>query len=297
MTIDFEKYTNAFIIGAAKSGTTTLCLILGNHHQVCFPGNKEPSFFAFNEKYQKGIEYYYSLLKPTDETTLIIDGSTPYSRCTIFPEVAQRIYQVAPQAKFVYMMRHPVDRAYAHYKHRWLIEVNPGKLFTETFEEYVEHDKMCIDDSLYKLQIEAYLKYFTKEQFLFCLTEDLNNDLSGLMQRICSHFEIEEMSQSYLEEKKNTKVNDSNKVRDRVVKNKLSSSPLAKTLRLVTTAEVRKWIYDNILSKTDIVKKTEKSFIPPKMKPETRQKLIEYYSETTSWVEETIQRKLPHWYV
>lgn len=294
MTTDFLKYTNAFIIGAAKSATTTVAKVLRDHPQVCICTPKEPSFFAFDEEYDKGLEYYNSLFKPTDETKVTLEGSTTYSRCTIFPHTAQRIYQVTPKAKFIYMMRHPVDRAYAHYKHRWLREVHPGKPFTETFEEYVKHDPMCTDDSLYKLQIDAYLKYFTEEQFLFCLTEDLDKDFLGLIDKICQHLEIEKLDQSTLQE--TVKVNDSNKVRDIIVKRQIRSSPLVKAIRVVTTPQLRQWSYNNILSKTSFIKNLQKSFTPLPMKPETRQQLIDYYSDTIAWVEETMGRKLPHWY-
>jgi len=290
------KYADTFIIGAAKSATTTICKILRNHPQVCFCQKKEPCFFAFDEEYNKGLEYYGALFTPTENTKVTIDGSTAYSRCTVYPEVAQRIYQIEPNAKFVYMMRHPVDRAYAHYKHRWLVEVHPGEPFRETFEEYVEHDPMCIDDSLYKLQLDAYLQYFSKEQFLLCLTEDLKEDFVGLMSRVCAHLDIDQIEQSYIEKEKETKVNDSNKVRERIIKNQIRTSPLAQSLRLVTTPELRQWLYDNILSKTNLVKKAEQSFTPEPMKPETREKLINYYSDTIAWVEETLGKKLPHWY-
>jgi hypothetical protein len=42
------------IIGAAKSGTTTLYKYLDKHPQVFFSAIKEPQFLALDEKYAKG---------------------------------------------------------------------------------------------------------------------------------------------------------------------------------------------------------------------------------------------------
>ncbi|ELR97665.1 sulfotransferase [Gloeocapsa sp. PCC 73106] len=289
-TKDPVQYANSFIIGAAKSATTTIFSILKNHPQVSFCQPKEPCFFAIDQEYEKGLEHYSSLFKPTKTSKVILDGSTAYSRCTVFPNAAQRIYEAVPEAKLIYLMRHPVDRAFAHYKHRWLVELHRGQPFTETFEEFVKHDKMCIDDSLYKLQAEAYLKYFAQEQLLFCFTEDLQKTPLDLVTRVCDHLQIGNITPSEL------KTNENSKVRDRIIKNKIRSSSWVKSLRYLTTPELREWLYDNIISKTSIVKKAEQSFTPVPMKTETRRELIEYYSETVAWVEQITQRKLPHWY-
>ena len=87
-----------------------------------------------------------------------------------------------PNAKLIYVMRHPVERAYSHYVHRYTKEIHPGQPITKGFEEFVATDPMCIDSSDYMQQIEQYLEWFPRESILFLLTETLESDPSELLQ-------------------------------------------------------------------------------------------------------------------
>ena len=55
------------IIGAMKSGTTTLYHYIGMHPGVfmCFP--KEPMFFSRDEVYARGLDWYFSLFREARE--------------------------------------------------------------------------------------------------------------------------------------------------------------------------------------------------------------------------------------
>ncbi|MEC4802622.1 MAG: sulfotransferase [Jaaginema sp. PMC 1079.18] len=287
-------YPKTFIIGAAKSGTTTICNVLKDHPQIHLPETKEPSFFAWDEQYEQGLEHYAALYEEAEEGQILLDGSTPYSRCTVYPEAARRIFEAVPDAKFVYLMRHPVDRAFSHYCHRWLKEVRKGEPFTETFKEYVQNDPMCIDDSLYKLQIEQYLQYFPKNRFLFLLTEDLGKDKIELAQKICRHFGIDDARENFDSGQANSNV--TSEYREILVKNTVRDFPLIKLVKPLLSSSTKEWLYNNVLRKTSFVNKKVSGFKPIPMASETRQELLEFYRETTQWVEELTGRDLPHWY-
>lgn len=297
MAKNFSEHDIVFMIGAAKSGTTTIHKILMQDPQICCPIKKENSFFAEDELYANGMEYYESLFNsPNENTKVILDSSTPNSRFTIFPHVPERIHRAFPQAKFIYIMRHPVDRAFAHYKHRWLREVHPEQPFTETFEEFVAHDPMCVDDSLYKSQVEHYLQYFPIDRFFFALNEDLAADTLGLIQKICAHMGIDCLPEIYNETTLSRRYNDSQKIRQNVVKQKLKKQPIVQFARNFVPSGGRDWLYRQFIAKTSLVAKQEEAFTPLPMKPETRKQLIEGYQEHIAWVENLLGRQLPHWY-
>ena len=44
------------------------------------------------------------------EGVLIGDGSTHYSMCGRFPGTAERVHRFNPQAKIIYIVRHPIRR-------------------------------------------------------------------------------------------------------------------------------------------------------------------------------------------
>lgn len=289
------SYPQNFIIGAAKSGTTSLCHLLKDHPQVFIPKKqKEPAFFAWDSRYQRGLKYFASLYQQAQENQILLDGSTPYSRCTLYPRTAQRIFAAAPGAKFVYIMRHPVDRAFSHYCHRWLKEVRAGEPFTQSFEEYVPNDPMCLDDSLYKLQIRQYLRYFPIERFRFFLTEDLHAKKAEILQEVCRHFEIDDNLDYFNLNKPSSNV--TSNFREVVVKQKLRNLSVVKSMLPLIPSSTKEWFYSNILRKTRFVEGKVEAFTPIPMKPETRHELIEHYRETIEWVEDLMGRKLPHWY-
>ena len=51
---------NTLIIGAGRSGTTTLCKIIEGHQQVCFSKIKEVHYFSIADLHQRGESYYQS---------------------------------------------------------------------------------------------------------------------------------------------------------------------------------------------------------------------------------------------
>ena len=294
------KLANVFIIGAAKSGTTHLCNRLKDHSQIYLCDRKEPCFFSEDEEYNKGLEYYSSLFsKATEAHQVLIDGSTQYSRCTIFKDVPKRIFEAVPEAKFIYVMRHPIDRAFSHYTHRWLKEVHPGEPFRESFEEFVEHDGMCLDDSLYKLQIEKYLEYFSIDRFLFLLTEEMNADWEGTLRKIYQHtgLDFENLVNKDLDRSKDSNVTSQYRqvVARKGASKKLKNNSVVYFLGYLIPKSVREWLYQKFIVPTPFYQKELSNFTPKPMKPETRQKLIHFYEETINWVETVMGKDLRDW--
>ena len=75
MQVDF------MVIGAHKSGTTSLAYQLGQHSQISFCREKEPHYFC-TDKDSGQLEKYHNLFEP-GMGQLYGEGSTSY---TIYPE-------------------------------------------------------------------------------------------------------------------------------------------------------------------------------------------------------------------
>jgi hypothetical protein len=103
-----------YIIGAPKCGTTALAAYLADHPQVSFSSPKEPHFFATDFPGQRLAvsERDYLRMFPDKKVRPAIraEGSVwyLYSR-----EAVPNILSVRPDAKFVVMLRNPIDAAYA----------------------------------------------------------------------------------------------------------------------------------------------------------------------------------------
>ena len=100
-----------FIVGAPRAGTTAMSHYLKKHSAICFSDPKETHFFLTADDNTGPEELKRRYLKaffPTipDETRLLGEGSvsTLYSADTI-----RRAMACFPQAKFIVMLRNPLD--------------------------------------------------------------------------------------------------------------------------------------------------------------------------------------------
>ena len=114
---------NLLIVGAAKSGTTSLHNYLNQHPSVFMCSPKEPHFLISNEigeqRIPKGvlnIEDYVSLFKGTSSKRYRGESSVMYLS---FPEFAIKNIKkyLSNEVKIIIMLRNPVERAYSGYQH------------------------------------------------------------------------------------------------------------------------------------------------------------------------------------
>lgn len=166
-----------YLIGAQKSGTTTLAYLLSQHPNVCVSNPKEPQFFTYN--WNKGLAWYQHKFSNYKDA-VCIDASTTYSMAPLtaktnsrncqkcFQDVPEKIYSVNPSAKFIYLLRDPVERTYSGYWHNYT-----RGLEQKSFGKAIKEDSFYLDVSDYYGQVVLWLKYFPIESFLFILFEDM----------------------------------------------------------------------------------------------------------------------------
>lgn len=164
----------AYLIGAQKAGTTTLASLLDQHPSICLSNPKEPNFFSHN--FDKGLDWYRQCFKPAGDA-ILLDASPSYSLARIGPDggasgqVAQRIHQHRPDARLIYLLRDPVERAYSGYSHaaRTGFESKP-------FKEAIAENPSYLAGSCYFAQAQPYLKLFGREAVLFLSFHQLSRD-------------------------------------------------------------------------------------------------------------------------
>lgn len=174
------------IIGASKSGTTTLWQYLRRHPDVYLAEPKEPEFFSKDDRFALGLDSYKALFAPALEGQRCGEASTTYTRWPHFADVPARMAEVVPDAKLIYIMRHPVDRTYSNYRHRMRLDVPRW-----SFEEALDADPMFVDTSMYMLQIQKYLEYFPRESLLCLLLEDLVREPNTVLAQVQHHIGVE----------------------------------------------------------------------------------------------------------
>ncbi len=179
------------IIGAQKSGTTSLYHCMTQHPQILPAFRKEIHYF--DTKFNKGILWYRSNF-PTKskfaENTITGEASPEY---LFHPNVPERMVEIIPNVKLIMLLRNPADRAISHYYHyvsnkkehlpieeAFRIEeqrIKPAfeKLMKRRF--FVKKYSMKYRRFSYKIrgiyinQISNYLKYFKRSQMFIEASE------------------------------------------------------------------------------------------------------------------------------
>ena len=197
MAIKIDNF--ALIIGSMKCGTTSLFYYLSQHPQVAVCKIKEPNFFASEQNWSKGFNYYQNLWHWHPDThKTALEASTHYTQIPRLPNAAEKIAQIKADFKFIYIMRNPIERIESHYTHgkqsRW----------SETKQaiEYGIHQDL-IDISRYARQLDEYYKRFPSAKILLIDFEDLKQTPLKLMKKVVrfldldSSFEFQELSKVY----------------------------------------------------------------------------------------------------
>jgi hypothetical protein len=105
---------NFLIVGAAKSGTTSLYHYLKQHPEVFMPERKEPHFFVDWEGGVRTLGEYASLFSDAEGCAAVGEASTGY---LYDPEAVERIKRILPQVRIIIILRSPVEMCFALWRH------------------------------------------------------------------------------------------------------------------------------------------------------------------------------------
>ncbi|MCF2906683.1 sulfotransferase domain-containing protein [Octadecabacter sp. CECT 8868] len=188
---------NAYLIGAQKAGTTLLAALLDQSPDVCVSNPKEPQYLT--GQYDRGPDWYAACFSNPDAKVLL-DASTTYSFLRpahalgdadapgITAPVPQRIADLNPEARLIYILRDPVARAVSAYKHRLRYGDAPKGPVSMT--DVLDADPMIELASKYADQIDRYLEVFDIERFLFIDFKDLTADPAAVSAVAAQHLGI-----------------------------------------------------------------------------------------------------------
>jgi len=123
----FQGY--AMIIGAMKSGTTTLHHILTQHPEIVPGVRKELNFFKRRKKRTRGVAAYEALFPRLDKAryAYTLDSSPNYTKPGRWDFAPRRIAALPGRKRLIYVLRDPIERIDSHIAHnvaegRWTAE-------------------------------------------------------------------------------------------------------------------------------------------------------------------------------
>ncbi len=184
---------NLFLIGSMKSGTSYLNKLLAAHPAVFMCSPKEPCHFvdqkvlrrvwrvAWERGYWRSKERYLELFAAAGDAAVIGEASTFYSKAPLFAHVPERILDFNPDARFIYIMRDPVERTISHYWHRVRWWGERRSMLTA-----VREDHLYTAVSHYARQLHAYLRHVERKRVYMLTLEALVADPVGELFRLYS---------------------------------------------------------------------------------------------------------------
>lgn len=200
------------IVGAQKSGTSSLYHYLGQHPSLFSSYGKEVHFFdgglrARIDNYRKGPSWYRAHF-PTRKQ--LPPGGKTFEATPLYlfnPLVPERMSRLVPDAKLIILMRNPVERAISHFFHEKRKGREPLRILEALQSEeerlapamarrdfmdpsFIRHSYKL--RGVYHEQIARYLEWYPRENMLFLCSEEFFADPQRVLRRVFRFLDVDE---------------------------------------------------------------------------------------------------------
>ena len=298
-----EQWPELYIIGAPKCGTTALALYLAEHPNISFCRPKEPTFFATDLPKQRlvGTAQEYLKLFPPDKSrpTVRAEGSVwyLYSR-----EAIPNILSVRPDAKFVVMLRNPIDAAYALHNQKLRSLDEDVALFEEAFHRQEKRRKgegipvTCREPSTllygdvckYGEQVKRLFGLVDSKHVKAIVFEDFGRETERVYRETLELVRLDDDGRRTFE-----RINESSRVRSRFF-NTIARRP--SVLRQRVTNPIKKFLGVRHLGVSAAIKNMNKVTAPrTPLSPEIRRELAAYFAEDIGELSKLLGLDLRYW--
>jgi hypothetical protein len=289
---------NLLIVGAAKSGTTSLHNYLNQHPSVFMCSPKEPHFLINKDigeqRIPKGVlsvEDYKFLFKGSSTKKYRGESSVMYLS---FPEFAIKNINkyLSKDVKIIIMLRNPVDRAYSGYQHvkryNFMESLSFEKALDQSENRYHNTSNMTpasryLELGMYFEQVKIFIEEFDNVHVI--IYDDYKNDFSSEMDNVFKFLDVDAF-----------KVNTEEKYmvggwewkNERIKSLMMKKSPLKTVLKfLLPFKSLRKGVMINLRKRN--INKIEK------INPETEKWLKEYYKSDIEKLSLLLDKDLNNW--
>ena len=292
---------NFLIVGAAKSGTTSLFNYLTQHSDIYIPEVKECRFFSQLPKNYKGLgaeffpnsgitdERVYFNLFSEHEDKVCGDISNDY--LYYYEKSIKNIKKyLGNEIKIVIVLRNPIDRAYSNYMHH----IRDG-WENISFEQALDDENRRIEENwgwsyhyvktgMYYYQVKAYLDNFRHTK-IYLFEELKSKDI--LLKNLYAFLEVRFTKKL----NDNKEYNVSGYPRKKLIHNLLNKDNAIK--------KIIKPVVNSILPKGSIQKVVSniqnKNLKKVSMKNDTRERLKNVFEDDIKKLSNLIEMDLSHW--
>lgn len=170
---------NLVIVGAMKCGTTSLHRYLDQHPEIAMSEPKELNFFfraadapastgpSFQHgNWHLGAEWYAERFPAN---VPVRGEASPGYTSPSYPEVADRLARLLPDARLVYLVRDPLDRAISQYLHHR----RDGAEERTLEQALLDPSSQYLDRSRYHARLAPFLEHYAREHIAILDHHDL----------------------------------------------------------------------------------------------------------------------------
>jgi hypothetical protein len=297
------------VVGAARSGTTTVTSRLARHPRLFLPSKKEPMFFSVygqdwsyidirtgrEATYVVGeLDDYLHLFQPAGHDQLVGEASTWYLYLyqTTIGNIRKIYGEKSAALRIIILLRNPVERAWSHY---WLKRRNGDErlVFEEAIDPGVVKQRQenrfvlgfdYIGFGKYYLQVKAYQEAFDRVKVL--LFDDLMKNFYEEMGRIFEFLELRPVDISLKANRLNVAGRPKNEFYGLLQKFIYQPNALKSLLKNLVPHRLRTSWKNNL---SEVLLRHEP------MSEELRKKLTEAYRQDVHDLGRLIGRDLSHW--
>lgn len=296
---------NFLIVGAAKSGTSSLQHYLQEHPDIFMSRIKEPRFFisSIYKNLNPDDPRYSALLDLTvtdyGEYTRIFEdginckaiGTATADYLYYYQEAIPNIKKYLNDVKIIICLRNPIDRAFSSYKHLVRDQVE-----TRSFEKCLKLEEtrkknnwsmlnFFKDAGLYYQQVKAYMDNF--KQVKVYLYEELTADPLSLIQDIFRSLEVSDQFVPELSKRYNASIiPKSRHLHNFFVKSNWLKRDVKPIVDFVLPPQKRKVFIEKI---------ENHNHAKCQMNPKTRKSLKDFFRQDIINLQELIHRDLSQW--
>lgn len=287
-----RAWPHFFIVGAPRSGTSSLYELLNRSDDVCMSKVKEPRFFssaidhaAFMSGSVTDEEDYLDLFAHCSEGAVRGEASPNY---LTDPKTPQLIAAHVPNAKIIAILRDPVSRAYSHYLFHEVRTGRTDRTFGEAIaecqlrlEDEFYHPRYLLHPGFYSRQLRRYIDQFGSENVLVLLHDDFVADTAASVVKVCSFLGVAPPHDLTLDE----------------TERNAAGAPRNESARRLMKNTALRWVIGRLglgaraveVGKRVLLKPAQK----PPMDPEDRDLLMSIYSDDVAELEQLLGRDLP----
>lgn len=298
------RLPNFLIIGAAKSGTTSLARYLSQHPDVYIleasrhfvaPGIRlqygGPNADAVAKRTVWRREDYERMFAGWKGEKAVGEKDAVYLSSETAPRA---IFEAIPRARLIAILRHPADRAHSQFTHNLRALCEPSSDFRDALQAEAERKRCGWTDNYfyrergrYAEQLQRYYALFPPEQLLVLLYDDLVADAAGVMRKVCRHIGVSEEHGLNVAERYN--ISEGVPTSGGMHRLLTQEGFLKSALRTVIPSSLQKRLWWALY---------RKNLRPvPKLDPHLRSELVEEFTDEIRELAKLIDRDLSAWLV